>query len=250
MASTGRRIVDEQLQIKLAAVDEGAATAEEPLVADRALLAAFSSCVRGLSTEEVWDISQLLVEGEPVQRQTVVAWLNIAYSQILMELFEQQDIKPECSMTGLSQLLAFADSVGSSRGLLHGCLSHVHALSVVVSIPAAASDSGQNDVQPLQLSSAGGYYWNSHHTVLRQATPEDILDILHVCNKAEAAGIAPQVATQTEQLLFLAHKLQLLPLQQKLHAFLTLNTHLVGSLLYGFLGHTLTDRVLEVAMDK
>lgn len=55
------------------------------------------------------------LEGKPVQRQTVVAWLNCAYTRILDSVFEEQEEDVRRTVSGLSQLLAFADASASCR---------------------------------------------------------------------------------------------------------------------------------------
>lgn len=96
-----------------------AATEPKPIIVDRTLLAAYSSCARGLPADATeWDVSQLVLLGQPVKRETVVKWLNAAYKPIHGDVYEHQHNNPASSMSGLAQLLAFADAVGSSRGLL------------------------------------------------------------------------------------------------------------------------------------
>lgn len=88
-----------------------------------------SSCANGLpENAEEWNISHLLVEGEPVQRSTVVAWLNCCYNRILDSDFEKQQQNPLTKATELAQLLAFADAVDSTRGVLAACLSRLDNL--------------------------------------------------------------------------------------------------------------------------
>lgn len=91
------------------------------LPADRAVLSVFSSCARNCPDDATeWDLSGLLLEGQHVQRSTVVAWLNLAYTATLGAPFEEvpQQEDPSKTLTGLVQLLGFADALGSSRGLL------------------------------------------------------------------------------------------------------------------------------------
>ncbi len=65
-----------------------------------------SSCAEGLPADaEDWDLSQLLVEGDPVKRETVVSWLNCAYQRILDSEFEKQQEDPSSSATGEAWLL-------------------------------------------------------------------------------------------------------------------------------------------------
>lgn len=138
-----RRLDDgDMLQVKVAA-------ASEPLAADRAILAAFSSCVRGLPSEAVeCDVSGLLVEGQPVQQEIVLAWLQVVYTVTLDEPFEQlEPASPVTSMAKLGQLLAFADAVGSSKGLLKACCAGVASLHAAVQLPERQ--------QQLKLAAAG-----------------------------------------------------------------------------------------------
>eukprot|EP00878_Enallax_costatus_P042224 GHUV01049396.1.p1 GENE.GHUV01049396.1~~GHUV01049396.1.p1 ORF type:complete len:177 (-),score=42.33 GHUV01049396.1:45-575(-) len=121
MTSRKRRFEEDSIHIRLAAGDGDAG----PLVADRTILAALSSCVRGLPADSTeWDISNLVVEGQAVDRPTVVAMLNAMYMHIICmaEPLEKQEVDAASNMRGLAFLLAFADAVGCSRGLLL-CLS-------------------------------------------------------------------------------------------------------------------------------
>lgn len=64
-----------------------------------------------------------MIEGQAVERQTVVAWLNAAYNLADDEVFEQQKENPAGKVAGLVQLIAFADAVGSSKRLMREVLS-------------------------------------------------------------------------------------------------------------------------------
>lgn len=65
-----------------------------------------------------------------MQRATVTAFLNCAYSRILDTEFERQQEDPRLTVTGLTQLLGFADAVGASRGVLAACLSELNQLQL------------------------------------------------------------------------------------------------------------------------
>jgi hypothetical protein len=66
------------------------------------ILRSCSSCAEGLPADaQEWDLSQLLVEGEPVTKGTVVAWLNSACQRILDSEFEKQREDVRCSATGV-----------------------------------------------------------------------------------------------------------------------------------------------------
>jgi hypothetical protein len=55
-----------------------AAGAASPLEADAQVIRLFSSVARQLPETDEWDLSGLLVDGQPVSRATVVAWLKAA----------------------------------------------------------------------------------------------------------------------------------------------------------------------------
>lgn len=66
------------------------------------ILRTCSSCAEGLPADaQEWDLSQLLVEGDPVTKETAVAWLNSAYQRILDSEFEKQREDVRCSATGV-----------------------------------------------------------------------------------------------------------------------------------------------------
>jgi hypothetical protein len=125
-----------------------------PLVADKLTLQCFSSCARVLpAAAEEWDLSQLLLDGQPVQRSTVVCWLNAISQQCDNKpMFTDQPDSPARTMAGLAQLLAFADAVGTQEGLLA-------ALDAQVSAAAALVAEVQLGEQQLQLAADSCYYF-------------------------------------------------------------------------------------------
>jgi hypothetical protein len=69
-----------KIQIKVATNDHHA----EPLAPYCHVVQLFSLCAAGLPAQAagqdaVWDLSSLLIDGRPVSRATVVAWLNASY---------------------------------------------------------------------------------------------------------------------------------------------------------------------------
>lgn len=184
--------------------------------------------------------------------ELLLATVSHAVAGVAAVTFKQQtSILPLRSMTGLSQLLTFADAVGSGRALLRVCLSQLDELSAFVSLPAPKGQPAAAEWWEVGINTS--CYW-----LLPDPDPlatADLFDtvgqksILTISSDQQAV-IAPQVAQQTEQLLYLAHKLQLPTLQQKLHVFLRNNTVDPDYLLYGHMCQVLTDRVLEVAADK
>jgi hypothetical protein len=124
-----------------------------PLEADRQVVCLFSGVARGLPDAEEWDLSGSLVDGQPVSRQTVVAWLNAAYQAAYEVNFEAQKKpnNPACSMTGLYHLLSFADAVDSTKPVLKACCAQLQSLKLHAQL-------GQ---QPLMLETNGvGYYFS------------------------------------------------------------------------------------------
>lgn len=73
-----------------------------------------------------------------MQRSTVIAFLNCAYSRVLDSEFQRQQEDPRHTVTGLTQLLGFADAVGASRGVLAACLGELHQLQIKVGSGQAA----------------------------------------------------------------------------------------------------------------
>lgn len=184
----------------------------DPIVADRLTLRYWSSCVRELPAEaEVWDVSQLLLEGQPVQRVTVVAWLNLIHKIASGQVFEQQEPNPARSMTGLGQLLLFADAVGSNRGLLLAVDNQAAA-----DVPEFACEGLMHP-----FSIASHVYFDGYRGI-RAAGPGGGLTTIVAQDLTEDStnSIRTQVAEQTECLLFLAYKLQLPCLQQLTHRFI------------------------------
>jgi hypothetical protein len=94
-----------------------------PLEASTRLLHACSTCAFGLPRDSsTWDLSNLLIDGHPVSRDTVTAWLKVIYKQYEDVPFGEAVPPAPASATRLYQLLAFADAVGSSRGVVKACL--------------------------------------------------------------------------------------------------------------------------------
>ncbi|WIA18907.1 hypothetical protein OEZ85_003579 [Tetradesmus obliquus] len=124
---------DQQLRIRLAedrcptadSEQPGSDAASQPLVVKAALVRCCSTVAEGLPAEAAeWDLSNLLIDGQPVQRSTVIRWLNHWYMRVHNIMFDKHLPYDEVlSAAALFQLLAFADSVGSGRGIIMACLS-------------------------------------------------------------------------------------------------------------------------------
>jgi hypothetical protein len=86
---------DDEVHIKLA-------NETEPIVAQMSVVRFFCSCGRGLPAgSKTWDLTTLLIDGEPVTKPVIVAWLNAAYRQAYATDFEQQENPPHRTASGL-----------------------------------------------------------------------------------------------------------------------------------------------------
>jgi hypothetical protein len=74
----------------------------------------------------------LRIEGEPVNKATVVGWLNCVYDRLQDDVFMEQEYDVRHTVAGLASLLAFADAVGTTRGVLAACVTKVDELDMVV----------------------------------------------------------------------------------------------------------------------
>uniref|UniRef100_A0A383VQJ4 Uncharacterized protein n=1 Tax=Tetradesmus obliquus TaxID=3088 RepID=A0A383VQJ4_TETOB len=106
------------------------------LATPRRLTKLFSLCAAGLpsqqaDSETVWDLSNILIDGQPVQRATVVAWLNSCYQIVYTADYESQEAadNPARTFEGLYRLLAFADAVDSTDGVLQRMMADVSGCS-------------------------------------------------------------------------------------------------------------------------
>jgi hypothetical protein len=196
------------------------------LEADRFGVQFYSSCAQGLpAAAEEWDLSQLLVEGQPVQHSTVVCWLHALTQHSNHEpLFGEQPDSPPLAMRNLTQLLAFADAVGSITGLMRAVDAQVSAAATLV----AEVQLGE---QQLQLAVDKCYYFPD-------ITPLQLWCIAAgkqqklatISSAADKEGMRQQFVPQLEALLYLAYKLQLPQLQRVLHSCIANNSGFSTSL--------------------
>ncbi|KAF6252957.1 hypothetical protein COO60DRAFT_477893 [Scenedesmus sp. NREL 46B-D3] len=191
-------------------VTHGTGAEHVTLEAEQLVVILFSSVARSLPACDEWDISGLLVDGRSVGRATVVAWLNAAYQHTYQADFEAQPDDPACSVEGLYYLLAFADAVGTTKGLLQACCLRLERLQLLAHL-------GQVQV-PLNTDGSG-YALNPVSTRLHQL-PDLSADSRAVTRAfvgaEEQQDFKQQVAALVEQLLWLAYRLQLQPLAEHL----------------------------------
>ena len=152
-----------------------------------------------------------------------------------------QDIDQLSTVTGLTQVLAFADAVGSFVAPITTACSQLQHLKFKAQTPE------QNEV--LELPLAGYTYWFQ----ARQLNRIHLQDFIEVgsplASDEQVHDVHLQVANQTAALLRLAHVLRLQPLLDVLHQFIRHNVWPGGTrMLNGVMGLVFTDTVLEAAL--
>lgn len=189
-------------------------------------------------------------------------------------------------MQGLTQLLAFADAVGSNRGLLLSCLPNLDDLCYDLGHKTCRSADSpvQFELEPdaaylVNINGVLHYYhgssnssdgyswyvptWNPSNNTTRLKVKVSCVN--HggrspiLCRLMFKLRLSAVLAAATEALLFLAHKLQLPDLQQALHHFIRINSRKCSSkklpastkFLFveqpSWLSTILSDRVLDAA---
>ena len=239
MSSRKRDREEENIQIKVAY--------GMSLAADSFVLRALSSCARALPADAAeWDVSGLLYDGQPFSRETVACWLQCGYSHIYAEdsQLEPESIAQLSTVTGLAQVLAFAQAVGSFKGLVRAACSQLQQLKFVVQLPQ------QEEGLELPLSGYIYYFGGVMDKQLVQYNLQDRVEIGPPLDSAEQrCDVQQQAAKQAAALLQLAHALRLQPLLDMLHQFILHNVLPGGvRLLCGTMGFIFTDAVLEAAI--
>jgi hypothetical protein len=155
------------------------------------------------------------------------------------EVQPEQDAAKICSCEGMYRLLAFADAVDSTPGVLDSCVGNVSEVELHAKL-------GE---QQLVLCPAKGDYTLVNMQLLMRSfggTEADDEELgVPAVDKDQVQAFKQQVAAQTEQLLWLAYRLQLQPLVQCLHNFIRSGSLFRILLLRGRLDAVFTDRVLE-----
>jgi hypothetical protein len=188
-----------------------------------------------------WDVSGLLHDGQPFSRETVSCWLQCGYHTIYRTAAEldSDSISILSTVSGLAQVLAFANAVGSYEGLLQTACSQLQQLTFVVQLPE----------QVLELPVAGYTYWfnDNQLTQFNLNKAETIGD--PVASDEQRHVVQQQVAKQAAALLQSAHVLRLQSVLDLLHQFLIPNTWAgCHRLLSDVAGLVFTDAVLEAAL--
>jgi hypothetical protein len=219
-------------------------------IADLLTARACSSCARGLpAAAQEWDLSGIHIDGQPVERETVTAWLGCVDS-LLHHAADNTDSTPALTTAkGLQKLLCFADAVGSIDGVLHACLGKLPDLQF------AAVVGEDEDTTELQTDGTV-YFWkvtlHDERVISSAFGHRDIGDISAPVPKQQREQFVQAAAAQVEGLLFMAHKLHLQPLLAHLHTFLFNSlapVHDNGyALLDGVTNLIFTERVYDAAL--
>jgi hypothetical protein len=221
------------------------------------------------------------VEGQPVQRPTVIAYLNSAYKHAYGEPFKetpqqeeqaaqkpkkrkqqrgQQQGEPEqqadcqhasrqcagvTTFAGMTQLLLFADAVGSTAPLLRACAAGVDKLSLHVQLPTGVE---------LGLSIRTPYIWDSitsSSPKLAMVSEQQRVRVLATISAADGpaakAALVQQVQAQTEALLYATYKLQLADAAEAVQGFISMQTTFLNSVLREAMRHVMSPRVVDAA---
>ena len=162
------------------------------------------------------------------------------------EALSQQDKQQLSTVTGLTQVLAFADAVGSVRGVCSAACSQVKQLRFVVRLP--------EQVLQLPLDSCS-YCWRQMDFGKQLERVSLQANMPHtggasLASVKQCENVNQRVADQASALLRLVHVLHLPPLLDVLHQFLLLNVKPAssGHMLSGLGGMVLTDAVLEATL--
>lgn len=290
----------------------------------REVLNVMSSCARGLPADAAqWDLSLLLVEGQPVHKQTVLSWVNKAYLCTYGETFEdaleyqkqpQQLKKPRIdqqaeapaqqpeqqqghqgvqqggeglgqieaaageqqqqgrdglgqtaateqkqqdtlsqydtqlgpTFVALTELLLFADAVGSSPPLLQACVADLEQLAELrlrVLLPEAVPSFGRC----LDIPVDAACHWGPN--ILYQRTPRRVAMVVSAKSafRSMQAAVTEQMQQQLEALLYAAYKLQLSHLAGLLEGFIRQQVAFVHSILRSQLRPIMSQRVVTAA---
>jgi hypothetical protein len=217
----------------------------EPLRPDCMLVQMLSQCARALPDKKQWDLRELLIEGQPVTSRTVTMWLNRGYNLIHGYDFEPSEEEAAVTAQDLYRLLAFADAVDSKKLLMEAIAKHrLDAVTFQIEV-------GEKHVQ-LAL--------NKIYSFARSEDPELALQLMEgnflscrvvavAASPEEKQSCMSQVASQVEQLLHMALRLDLHVLVKQLSHFITWS--MAWNAIYPFLApvrdQILTPRVLEAA---
>ena len=228
-------------------------------------------------------VATVQVEGQPVQRPTVTAYLDSAYKHAYGEPFresrqqeepaaqkpkkgrqqqnQQQAPAPPAAAGDLLQqapaqaapgvstfaamthLLLFADAVGSTAPLMHACAAGIDKLCLHVQLPTG---------RKLDLSIRTPYFWDPESSFSLGMVTEQQQGLLVATFSAAdfasvKAALVQQVQAQTEALLYTAYNLQLSEVAEAVQDFIRMQTRFPESVLRDAMRPVLSPRVMDAA---
>jgi hypothetical protein len=182
----------------------------ERLPAHRAMVRMASGVAKGLPPgSDEWDLSGLVIEGHPVVRSVVTAWLAAAYPEL--EGVEEAGEAPP-----LVDVLAFADAVGSARHVLRACCSRWPCRELTVQV-------GDDETLALQLDGRFYYHLSDRQALMCGTVVAPNL-VRANTTREQWESVREQAAAALERLLFLALKLDLPDLTQQLRGAIVSNS--------------------------
>lgn len=192
-----------------------------------------------------WDVSGLLTGGEPFSRDVVKTWVSLAYCAAYGQSeLDAQDVQQLSTATGLQQVLAFAQAVGSAEGLVQAACNQISTLKFAIQLPEQTIEVPVAVQSPLILSgSTGGSAFISSTSL------QGMTNYGQRCSREHLVMLKQQLAGQLGSLLCSAHVLRMLPMLDVLHNFIFWATAKEDmGLLHGVLGMVFSDEVLEAAV--
>jgi hypothetical protein len=193
---------------------------------------------------DTWDLSSLLVNGSPVSQATVIAVLEVLYSNMWALGFETQPRKAQYSLERLLDMLLFADAVGCSKQALSQLAGLIARSQLEVrllpdsnagagsdSAAAAAADTEAGSAPAgsklVQLELQGVHKYKDCENGTKKMLVRSYgayTTAVHLLTALEARQLPQQAAQQLELLLFVGFKLDLQQLLQPALRFLRANS--------------------------
>jgi hypothetical protein len=143
-------------------------------------------------------------------------------------------------------LLHLADALGSSKAALLSCVTDLDSLVVATKVE-------DQQVELTASASSCGLYFDGGRLYLNNPCgcpdqDDSELACSQVFSEAAEQELRERFAAQTEQLLWLAYRLQLAPLVRRLHVFLRTNMSMDNGILEGMAELVFSERVLDSAL--
>jgi hypothetical protein len=192
-----------------------------------------------------------LFKGSCTVKERTNSYVCVAACRIVYDAdFEAQEAadNPVLTFEGLHRVLAFADAVDSAHGVMKHWMSKLGELRLHAALGKQQLVLRPNGIDYMWLRASE----DSESELQLAGYPPGKLEPEGVGQPAasneQKQAFKQQVAAQTEQLLWLAYRLQLQPLVHHLHGFIRSSCLSPISLLHGQEAAVITPRVLEAAV--